>query len=112
MNTAWPKVRRGKDALESAIMHGEPNGEQLLDIVFNSQRAPEEELPHTGVPLNLEAALSSMFIRTDGYGTRSSTVVLVRADGKAYFIERSFNTEGEISGTAEFEIRINMDKHR
>lgn len=111
MNTAWPKVRRGKAALESALMRGEPDGQQLLDMLFNSQRAPEEELPHTGVPLNLEIALSSMFIRTDGYGTRSSTVVLVRADGNARFIERSFNAKGEISGTVEFEIQINMDIH-
>ncbi len=111
LNTAWPKVRRGKTALESALMDGEPDPEQLLDIVFNSQRAPEEELPHTGVVLNLETALSSMFIRTDGYGTRSSTVVLVRSDGNIRFIERSFNSDGEPDGTAEFEIRINLDKN-
>ena len=44
------------------------------------------------------------FIISPEYGTRSSTVVLVRNDGRATFAEREFGPGGEVLGTREFQL--------
>ena len=48
-----------------------------------SAPAPARELPHTGVPDDMERALSSPFVRMAerGYGTRSSLVLSVVRHG-------------------------------
>ncbi len=51
-----------------------------------------------------ERLLSSAFIATDQYGTRSSTVVLVGRDGSILFIERSFGHGGAPGSEARFEL--------
>jgi len=38
--------------------------------------------------------LSSIFIQSPDYGTRCSTVLAIRADGRAIFSEQSFNARG------------------
>ena len=55
--------------------------------------APDADLPATGVPLALERALSPVFIQTPDYGTRASSVVLVRAQG-AEILEKTFDGQG------------------
>lgn len=53
----------------------------LWTALGNRQRAPLASLPDTGVPLVIEAALSSAFVDfpENAYGTRSSTVLLAGA---------------------------------
>ena len=43
----------------------------------NHWPAPEAALPDTGVPVELERALSPAFLALETYGTRASTVVIV-----------------------------------
>ncbi|MDO8755828.1 MAG: hypothetical protein Q7J71_00180, partial [Polaromonas sp.] len=49
------------------------------------QRPSDGQLPRTGVPLALERALSSVFVDfpEHGYGTRSSTLLVARAEESA-----------------------------
>ena len=54
-----------------------------------TQVAPDAVLPSTGIPLDLERALSAAFITLPSYGTRASTIVRVHADS-VYMLERSF----------------------
>jgi len=93
LDTPWPKVRQGKQALAEALRH--PAGEQLEAALFavlaDDRQAPDTELPATGVSLEWERLLSARFIRGDGYGTRCSTLLTVARDGQARFVERSFN---------------------
>ena len=51
----------------------------LWAALGNRQRADDALLPRTGVPLALERALSSVFVDfpEHGYGTRSSTVLVM-----------------------------------
>jgi uncharacterized protein with NRDE domain len=53
-------------------------------------------LPQTGVPLELERALSATFIATPGYGTRACSVIALHQD-RAEFTEQSFGPQGLIS---------------
>ena len=62
--------------------YGEPTPEALLELLADRQRAADSELPSTGVPLEWERLLSSIFIASPGYGTRASTALLHHADGR------------------------------
>ena len=63
----------------------------MLAILADREAARDHELPTTGVPIDWERALSAIQIRANGYGTRASTVLTVRADGLVTFVERSFD---------------------
>jgi uncharacterized protein with NRDE domain len=100
-------VTSGKNALNALLTGG---GAELVPTLFallsdRSQAAPDL-LPRTGVSSDWERLLSSAFIASSEYGTRSSTVVLVGRDGGVLFVERSFGAEG-VSGEEvrhEFEL--------
>ncbi|GAM16551.1 NRDE family protein [Mesobacillus selenatarsenatis] len=88
LNTDWPKVSRGKAGLASILSEGHPDlVNQLFAHLENADPAPDHLLPSTGVSLEWERLLSPMFIKSDGYGTRSSTVILMN-EKEIYFNER------------------------
>jgi len=106
IDSPWPKVVRGKAALARLLGEaGVPSPEALLDLLADRTRPPDGELPDTGVGLEWERILSPLFIESPSYGTRSSTVLLVRRTGQATFIERLF--QGGVPWmTARFNFRI------
>jgi uncharacterized protein with NRDE domain len=90
LNTDWPKVKKGKESLAKIIGSNQENlVEKLFEILFDEERYPDEALPKTGVPLEMERMLSSLFIKSPDYGTRSSTV-LCMSDEEIMYIERVF----------------------
>jgi uncharacterized protein with NRDE domain len=107
LDTPWPKVERSKAALFEMLSHDKPGLiEGLFRVLADGYRPGDADLPDTGVGLEWERLLSSAFIKSPDYGTRSSTVFLVDGAGHAHFIERGFGPEGAALGTAEFEFRI------
>lgn len=90
MNSNWPKVNRAKDKLTRILEKEviEPNA--LFDLLGDEQKAADHELPDTGISRELEQAASSIFIRTEVYGTRCSTLLLIDNSGNMHFYERSF----------------------
>lgn len=106
LNTPWPKVTKGKDMLEHYVWtHQNVDPDKLFDILMDSEEARDDELPQTGVSLELERQLSPQFIKTSGYGTRSSTVVLIDKENHITFIERTYK-EGVFDGEKHFEFQI------
>jgi uncharacterized protein with NRDE domain len=91
LDTAWPKVTGGKQALAIAMMAGEIKPEQLFNILANTEKADAMELPDTGVGIELEKQLSARFIHMDTYGTRCSTVVTQSSSNEMYFLEKQFD---------------------
>ena len=63
-----------------------------MRLLSDREIARDHDLPQTGVPLEWERVLSSIQIRANGYGTRTSTVLTVRGDGLATFVERCFDS--------------------
>ena len=108
INSPWPKVSTGKALLEGLLSNGESNPSSFLKMIYDTNQASDNNLPDTGVSLELERVLSSMFIRTEGYGTRSSTVVLVRHDGELIFVERNFDDDGKSTNTSTFRTVISI----
>lgn len=100
LDTPWPKVVRGRAALERALgaePDPDPDPDALLDLLLDEALAADHDLPSTGLARELERALSASFIRTADYGTRSSTALLIRRDGAVLLAERTFTP-----GTTEF----------
>lgn len=92
-DSAWPKVTRLRDALTDKLSEEEVSDQQLLNVLDNREIAPDSLLPQTGIPLELERALSAAFISLPAYGTRASTIVRVHKDS-VYMLERSFDEDG------------------
>jgi uncharacterized protein with NRDE domain len=107
LDTPWPKVKRGKRALERLLIGEEEiTPEQVFPILEDRSPADVDELPDTGVGLELERALSAPFIRSPNYGTRSSTVLLIEHSGNVIFVERSFNPKGESHKETRYEFCV------
>lgn len=90
LDTPWPKVQRAKAAL-AALVDGPDEAllPGLFALLADETPAPDQHLPDTGLPRHLERAASPIFIRSAGYGTRCSTVLLVDTDGRVRFEERT-----------------------
>jgi len=104
LDAPWPKVRAGKARL-AAHLEGRVSAERLLEILDDTHEAPDDDLPRTGVSLEWERQLSPIRILAGAYGTRSSTVVLVSAEGEIDFLERSFDPSGAESGSVRERFR-------
>jgi uncharacterized protein with NRDE domain len=90
LDTPWPKVERGREDLARILAGPEAELESgLFRTLALRDPAPDARLPDTGVGLEWERLLSSLFISIPGYGTRASTLLLVRHDGRVRFIERT-----------------------
>jgi uncharacterized protein with NRDE domain len=90
LNTPWPKVQLAKAGMVEAIRSAEPDPDLLFRLLGDDTPAPDMALPDTGIGLSWERVLSPIRIRTEGYGTRCSSVVLCDIQGHARFLERSF----------------------
>lgn len=92
LDTPWPKVARGKQTMAEAVRKGDAlRPESLIEMLFDRVRAADAELPDTGVGIEIERVLSPLFIVSNGYGTRCSTVVLFDRAGKTTFVERTYD---------------------
>ena len=109
LDTPWPKVQRGKEKFQAAIRDSTIQPDTLFELLYDEQRAQDQFLPNTGIGLERERALSSMFIKTNGYGTRCSTVILITQDNEVLFSERTYNLETFAHSTSQFQFDILHD---
>jgi uncharacterized protein with NRDE domain len=93
LESPWPKVLIGKQKIAPALHNDEVDPEQLFELLYDDKVADDDKLPNTGLPLERERALSSMFIKTPNYGSRCSTVVLVDRSNEMIFSERVYDLE-------------------
>ncbi len=98
LNTPWPKSEWARNQLQSTMKNGVPDEEEIFRFLLDTRRYPMEKLPETGLPEDLEKAVSSVFIQTENYGTRCSSVIYMDTNGEITFVERSFKP-----GTKEIE---------
>lgn len=113
LDAPWPKVVKLKQRIATALRaHGQAadaaagatgGSSKVLDglaadlfaALADRQGAADADLPSTGVSLEMERALSPVFVRTaDGrYGTRCSTLVITERSGRrlmTHVLERTF----------------------
>jgi len=110
LDTPWPKVSQGRDAVERLVASGKNvAAETLFAILADRTIAPDNLLPDTGVGIELERLLSPGFISAPTYGTRSSTVILIDREERVTFIERGFNDLPEKPKSSEWSFRISEE---
>ena len=106
LNTPWPKVTRSCRAVEKLLeSKGPPDVDGMMRVLENRDVPADDDLPRTGIGLEWERLLGSIFIRSDIYGTRSSTVALVSRDGRVRLRERTFDRDG-FTGEVEHRLRF------
>ncbi len=89
LDTPWPKVEKAK-MLFTEIVRRNFHSEDLIGLMQDPVVATEEELPKTGLSLDMERAVSAMCIRTPNYGTCCTTILTVDKKGEVEFIEKSY----------------------
>lgn len=99
LDTAWHKVEQSKSKFAEILASSdEISPAELLSILADRCIAADEKLPDTGIGIDRERILSPAFIETEGYGTRSSTVLLIERGGRVSFTEKTFvGTSGELN---------------
>lgn len=106
LNTPWPKVTQGKVLLHQYVSSQKTiRINDLFEILGNQHKAEDLNLPQTGVGIELERELSPLFIKTETYGTRSSTVVLIDKDDQVTFAERTYD-HGNFTDEQQFSFHI------
>lgn len=107
LDTPWPKLVRARMGLEEIIeSHQRLSPEPFFRVLADRRLPPDHELPETGVDRVTERLLSTAFILSPHYGTRASTVIIVRRDGAATFHERTFDPAGKRRTDRAFHFRI------
>ena len=101
LDTPWPKVIRARIGLRAWLGADPARLGDLLDLVEDTNAAPDDSLPDTGVGLDWERRLSPMRIVSDGYGTRVSTALTIDGDGNGRIVEQTWNADGTRGSLAE-----------
>ena len=106
LDTSWPKVRKGKEKFSEILKNHEIKPEDLFEALYDDHLAPDEMLPDTGVGLEMERMLSSMFIKSPTYGSRCSTVMTIDQHNNLAFIERTYDTSTFAFSDKKFEFNF------
>ncbi|MGE5381331.1 MAG: NRDE family protein, partial [Methylocystaceae bacterium] len=90
LDVPWPKVTRGIHMISNCLQHEDIEVEQLFTIMGDRELPSDQDLPQTGVGIEMERMLGPMFVTSPGYGTKSTTVLLIDCDQRVRFWERSY----------------------
>jgi len=102
LDTPWPKVEKGKKGLKQILSENKINCEDIFELLSDRVLPSDRDLPDTGVGLEWERILSPLFIKSDIYGTRSSSIVLIGKENIT-FMERTYTIDG--TGSMKHETR-------
>ena len=107
LDTEWPKLIRIKQGLRHALAERDLSAQdvRLLRLLQNPTPAADRQLPNTGVPIEWERALGSIFINRDDYGTRASTILRV-SGARASVAEVNYAPDASVTKRSAFEFDI------
>lgn len=116
LDTPWPKLQRLKQQVHGHLHSPSTTPAGLVDRVLqaltDTEQAADAHLPQTGVALEWERWLSSVFIQTpDGrYGTRCSTVIVVEQTPSQglhlHALEQTWDAQGQPGSRVEHRLEI------
>ena len=106
LDTPWPKVTAGVNKMRPLMEEKDPDPDALLNAIYDDTIAQDHELPDTGIGLERERWLSAMFIKSPGYGSRSSTVLMIDRSDHVVFVERVYDTASFDYTTSTFSFKL------
>lgn len=95
LNEPWPKAEKLRKLFTQTIK-SDFNHQNLIEIMKDEEKFPINTLPHTNISKEMEYFLSSIFINSEKYGTRATTILTVDYENKIKFTEVSYNNKKEI----------------
>lgn len=101
LNTPWPKLIKARQGVVEALRrHRWPD--DALSAMADEERADDDQLPDTGISLELERLLSAPFIIGEQYGTRAMSWLEWDAECASIRMgERRFGPGGTFHGEDE-----------
>lgn len=94
LDTEWPKVRLAREGLKALIERDSVDADSLLDLLSDTHRPEDKDLPDTGVGIEWERVLAPVFVKSRDYGTRSSTALLISRVGDISVCEKTHDRPG------------------
>jgi uncharacterized protein with NRDE domain len=94
LDSPWPKLLAARQLFAEALPRL-PDESAFFELLADQAIVADENLPSTGVPIEWERLLSAIFVKSESYGTRASTLVWQRADGNITVHESSFGPSGQ-----------------
>jgi len=102
----WPKMSCGVQRLTQLIAGNEAMTFDALNrIMVDETKADESDLPKTGLSAERERALSSIFVKGENYGTRT-TSLLLWAKNNVHLREYNYDRNGDIATRQQFELLL------
>lgn len=95
LDSAWPKLVKARQQF-SVALESLPDEAGFFELLSDRSIVADQDLPNTGVALEWERLLSAVFVQSEAYGTRASTVVLQDKNGMIKLSERSFGPGGAL----------------
>ncbi|RLQ23463.1 NRDE family protein [Seongchinamella sediminis] len=109
LDTPWPKVERGKQALTGVLAARDIDHERLATVVTDRQLASREQLDLQGLNGEMAQLLSAQFIVNPRYGTRATTTCWRDATGTFHWREQTIGADGGTKGAVELELATQPD---
>ncbi|MFQ5659194.1 MAG: NRDE family protein [Gammaproteobacteria bacterium] len=107
LDSPWPKLIKGKEGLRKQLrVDGEVDAEQLFKLLADRTVPTDASLPDSGVGIEWERKLAPIFVNGNGYGTRSSTLLICDRHGRVNFTERNFDQVGNRTGDVHYSFSI------
>lgn len=105
LNTPWPKTEKAKAGFKQILKHGRDNPEkEVFQLLRDRETFPDHRLPSTGLSPEMERLVSSIFITSDSYGTRCSTVIKADPTRITTFTEKTYKKGAdEVKGTVTYQ---------
>lgn len=94
LDSPWPKLVQAREKFARALPQL-PDESAFFELLADQRIVADESLPNTGVALDWERLLSAVFVKSENYGTRASTVLWQRSDGLIKLHEQSFGPHGQ-----------------
>lgn len=104
LNTSWPKTDKALSEFRSILQKNSKADEKaIFKLLQNDEQYPDDQLPSTGLSPEMERVVSPIFISSEDYGTRCSTLIYKDKSGQITFDERTYKPDsGEIIVKARY----------
>lgn len=94
LDSPWPKLVQARQQFAAALQRL-PDETAFFDLLADQTIVADENLPQTGVPLAWERLLSAVFVKSESYGTRASSLLWQNTDGVVQVHEKNYGVEGQ-----------------
>jgi uncharacterized protein with NRDE domain len=90
LDTSWPKVVKAKSKFRELLISNNMSIDKYLEVLEDTTIAPDNELPNTGVSIEIERALSAIHIVSPEYGTCSAGVIQIDKNHRVDLWEKTY----------------------